>query len=286
MSTSVILGLLTMIGFGFLNGIQTKPTKKLGPTRTVLVRATFTVAFLLGILLFVLEETTFDIRMIFIALGISLLGYFALISFLKGLHVGEVGIIAPIGGTALVMTIIFSAVVFSESLSLWKYFSMAIILIGVILISVDFKTLSRLGSGGAVKGIKYAIIAAFVWGVVFALFKYPVDVLGPVLAALVIEIGNVIYSGTQIFMSKDRSLKLDKASVGWLFIGAFFGAVGFLAYNFGIRDNNVSLLAAFNSSAPLISVLYGYLVYKEKLKLQQYFAVAIIITGLILLNYL
>ncbi|MBU1111419.1 MAG: DMT family transporter, partial [Nanoarchaeota archaeon] len=56
-------------------------------------------------------------------------------------------------------------------------------------------------------------------------------------------------------------------------------------FNMGIQNYNVSIIAAIAFANPLIATLYGKIVYKEKLKLQQYFALAIIIAGIVSISY-
>ena len=70
----------------------------------------------------------------------------------------------------------------------------------------------------------------------------------------------------------------------YTFFTAFFGALGFMAYNFGIQMGNVSIVAAIGSANPLVAAIYGKLVYKEKLKNQQYIAIAVVILGIILMS--
>lgn len=163
--------------------------------------------------------------------------------------------------------------------------SIILILVGVILISLDFNDLKNSHLFKRSSGIPYALITCFLWGLVYFLFKIPVNVLGPILTSFILELGILLYSGIHISLSKSGYSLSNKKILLYVFLVAFFGAIGTLFFNLGIKNYNVSIVAALTFANPLVATLYGKIVYKEKLYLQQYMAIALMIIGVILISY-
>ncbi len=79
--------------------------------------------------------------------------------------------------------------------------------------------------------------------------------------------------------------KRKKSILKYIIIIALTGMFGTLFFNLGIKYSDVSLVAAITFASPLVSTLYGKFVYKEKLKPQQWAAIALILVGIITISY-
>ena len=284
-SMGIIFGLISMLGFGLGNGISQVSIKKIGTRRVIFFRSIFMSLILFIVLLFFLSETDFSPTYILITFVISLIGYIPLVTFYKALKIGKVGIISPIASSSVIFTILFSIIFFKESLSIAQLFSILLIMLGIILISINFKDIRNSHLFKTSSGVPFALITCVLWGLVFFLFKIPVNVLGPILTSFIVEFGNLIYSGTNLKISKIGFQLPDKRILTYIILLAICITVGTLFYNFGIRVSNVSIIAALYSSNPLVATLYGKFVYKEKLKIQQYFAILLILIGIVLISY-
>jgi len=286
LSTGIIFGLIAMIGFGLSNAMSQTPSRKIGSRRTILFRNIFVSILLLITLLFFLKDSSFDLKYILIAFSISFIGYIPLATFLKGLKVGKVGIVSPIANSSVIFTVILSIVFFNESLSPEQIASIILIVIGIILISLNFKDLKKSNLFKISSGIPYALTSCFLWGIVFFLFKIPVTVLGPILTSFIIEFGILIFNAISLKISKISFSIPEKKTLLHILIIAFFGTLGTLFFNLGIAVSDVSIVAAITFSSPLVAVLYGKFVYKEKLEIQQWIAIAVILVGVLAVSYL
>jgi len=287
--TGIIFAIIAMIGFGFSNAIAKVPNQEIGYKKTVFYRAIFINILLFIVLLFFLKETNFSLNFILITLGIAFIGYLPLITFYKSLEVGKVGVVSPIANSSVIFTVFFSIIFFGERLSLLQGISILVILLGIILMSVNFKELKKSHLFQMSSGVPYALITCFLWGLVFFLFKIPVNVIGPILTSFLIEFGILIYSTIHnLFTNKFRKgtfLVKNKKMIWYTFFVALFGAVGAIFFNMGIKNYSVSIVAAITFANPLIATLYSKIVYKEKLLLRQYLALIIIVLGVVMISY-
>ena len=280
----IILGIVSMLGYGLSNAISKVPAKRLGPIKTTFFRGFFLTILLLGILFFVIDELVISWWHIGFVILLSIGGYIPLLTFYKGLKLGKVGVITPIASSSVIITVILSLIFFKETLNRMQAIAIILIMLGIILISVDFKHFKRSDLFRLKSGIPYALITCVLWGIGFAFFKIPVMVIGPVLTAVILEGGITLWSGLHMKKTKQK-FRIKKSMLLHIILIAITGLFGTLCFNMGIMYSDVSVVAPIAFSAPLISALYGRVIYNEHLKSKQWLAMAIIILGVILISY-
>ncbi len=281
----IIFGLIAMLAYGLSGAIAKVPIKKLGAIRTIFFRNLFTSTMLLFIVLFFIETSTFSLTYILIAFVISFIGYIPFFTFFKAVKAGKIGVVMPIANSSVVFTVLFSILFYGESLSGIQLLSIILIIGGIMLVSVDFSDLKNSNLFNVSSGVPYALVTCFLWGLVYFLFKIPVDVLGPILSSFMIEFGSLFFSAIHLkVLKKGFGVPQVKYWI-YIFFVALTGAIGTLAYNFGIQVADVSIVAALTFANPLVAAVYARLVYKEKLGSLQYSAMGLILLGIILISY-
>jgi bacterial/archaeal transporter family protein len=285
-SLGIIFGLISMLGFGMGNAIAKVPIQKIGSIKTIFYRNAIISILLFFVLIFFGQAAVFSTKYILIAFLIAGIGYVPLLFFYKALNLGKIGIISPVANSSTIFTIIFSIIFFHESLSINQGLAIALIIFGVILISLNPRDLKNSHIFKISSGIPYALVTSILWGLVFFLWKIPVNVLGPILTVLIVEFGTMLCSATHIYVTKKDFKLPNKRMLKYLFFISLGGAIGGLAFNMGIQRANVSIVSPIAAAAPLIATLYGRVVFKEKLSKLQYLAIFIIILGITLVSYL
>lgn len=282
-SLGIIFGLISMLGFGLGNAISQIPVRKIGNKKTIFYKNMF-MSIVLIIILFFTRNANFSLIYILIAVGIGVLGYITILTFYQSLKIGKVGIVSPITSSSIIFTIIFSIIFFKESLTNIQFFSLFLIILGLITISIDFRDFKKSSLFDMSSGIIFALVTAFLWGLVLFLTKIPILILGPILTAVITEFIIFLSSSINIKISKESFFLKEKWLIKYLLIIAIFTVAGTLFFNLGINIANVSIVAALASSNPLVSTIYGRIVYKEKLKLFQYLGGILIVLGVIFVS--
>ncbi len=279
----IIFGIISMIGYGLSNGISKVPAKKLGPIKTAFFRGFFLTILLLIVLFFVMDEIVLSFWHIILVILLSITGYIPLLTFYKGMRLGKVGVISPIASSSVIITVVLALIFFNETLNSMQTIAIVLIMLGIIFISVDFKNFKSSDLFKLKSGVPYALVTCAIWGVLFFLIKIPILIIGPVLTALILEGGITILSG--VHMKKKReSFRIKKGLMLHIILLAVTGFFGVLAFNMGLMYSDVSLVAPIAFSAPLISALYGKVIYNERLKNKQWFAMLLIVAGIILIS--
>ncbi|MFA6089041.1 MAG: EamA family transporter [Candidatus Woesearchaeota archaeon] len=284
LSLVIIYALIAMMGYGIANAILKIPAKEISGMKGIFVRNSFVIPILFILLLFFSKTQTFSFKFIVITLCIGIIGYLPLFFFFKALHHGKVGVISPIAGSSVIFTLFFASVFFHESLTLIKWVAVLCVLIGVVLISVNFRDIKKSDLFSVSSGIPFALITCFLWGFMYFIYKYPVTWVGPVLTSLCIEIGVWLSSLVHIKISKESFSFPKKSIVFYIFVSGLFVVFASVFQNLALSLGQVSLVSAIIASSPIIATLFGRIVYKEKLTISQYVAIVISIFGLVLLS--
>ena len=284
-SLGIVFGIIAMLGLGFNAALAKFPVMRIGPRRTVFFRNMGTSLLLFISMLAFIHTSAFSPLFIFIAFLISFLGYIPLFTFYKALRLGKMGVIAPVSNSAVVFTVLFSVIFFMEQLTLIQVSSILLIIVGIILISVDFKDIRRSQLLKVSSGVPYALITCFLWGLVFFLFKIPVMVIGPIMTAFMVEFGGLIFSGAHMAVLKESFRIPDRRIMKYIVFVSLFGTAGTLFFNLGVQVADVSIVAALTFANPWIATVYGRIVDKDTLKPAQYLAIVLILVGIVIISY-
>ena len=281
----IIFGLLAMLGYGMSNAIAKVPARNLGTRNAIFFRGVFISLFLLTVFLLFSREAVLSITYVLIGFIISLIAYVGFSIFYQALKLGEVGVVSPIANSSVIITVLLSIVFFGEPIT-WIQFSLILLIItGIVLVSINFRNIRKSQLFKISSGVPFALITCLLWGLVFFLYKIPINILGPILTSFIIESGMMVFSGFDIKFSRTRFILPTRRNLIHVFFVALFGAAGTLFFSLGIDISNVSIVAPIAFANPLVSTIYGKFVYNEKLDTVQYLAIIIILIGIALISY-
>jgi len=135
-----------------------------------------------------------------------------------------------------------------------------------------------------------AIIIVFIWGISPVLFKYFIHKHTP--AYLVIFFQALVYllsSSIYIIISKRstfiQDLKQNVSYIPFLVIISFFSVyIANVLYIYGLENKgNVSIMSIIISLAPVITMIFAYIIFREKLQMNAYIGFFVIFIGLSLI---
>jgi len=285
MPTGIIFGLGALFCWGLCNSLAPAVIKKIGPIPTIFWRYLWEAIIFVPIFLYFFQTFNFNWLYILLTIIIAFVGYIPVVTFYQALKVGKIGVVAPVAQSSAVITVILSVLFFQETLSPLQIFAIALIILGVFIMSINFADFKSSAILDKNSGLIWALVTCLLWGVVFALFQIPINILGPILTAIVLEIATGIYALITLKL-KHQNLKFigDKKLLWITFLMGLFGAAAITLFNYGVQNYTVSLVVPVALANPLISIIYGRLVYKEHLAKQQILAASSIIAGIILIS--
>ena len=207
------------------------------------------------------------------------------ICYFKALSIGDVNKVVPIDKSSTVLTVLLAIVCFGEISNLvMKLSATAILAVGIIMM-IEKK---QGGKGTQRRSwMLYAVLAA-----VFAALTSILAKIG--ISGVESNLGTAIRTGVVLIMSwiivlargKQKQIKsLDKKEL--LFIGASGIATGasWLCYYFAIQNGDVSVVVPIDKLSIVVTVIFSYFVFKEKLSKKAFVGLCLMVIGTLLMVF-
>ena len=211
-----------------------------------------------------------------LATGASWLCYF------RALQLGDVNKAVPIDKSSTVLTILLAAIFLQEGVSLPKG-------IGIVLIAAGtFLMIEKKESSGETKS------AAWLWYALgSAVFASLTAILGKVgISGVESNLGTAIRTGVVLVMSwvmvfvtgKQEELKaIPRNELGFICLSGLATGGSWLCYYKALQDGPASVVVPIDKLSILVTVLFSYLVFHEKLTAKSGLGLAGIVAGTLLM---
>ena len=207
------------------------------------------------------------------------------ICYFKALSVGDINKVVPIDKSSTVLTVLLAIICFGETSNLvMKLIATAILAVGIFLM-VEKK--QREEKQGSKMWMLYAVLAA-----VFAALTSILAKMG--ISGVESNLGTAIRTGVVLIMAwvivfargKQAQLKsIDKKEL--LFIGLSGIATGasWLCYYYAIQNGDVSVVVPIDKLSIIVTVIFSYFVFKEKLSKKALAGFCLMIVGTLLMVF-
>ena len=211
-----------------------------------------------------------------LATGASWLCYF------KALQLGDVNKVVPIDKSSTVLTIVLAAIFLQEGVNLPKGIGVALIAAGTFLM------IEKKQSSGEAKS------AAWLWYALgSAVFASLTAILGKIgISGVESNLGTAIRTGVVLVMSwvmvlvtgkKDGLKAIPKNELGFILLSGLATGGSWLCYYKALQDGPASVVVPIDKLSILVTVLFSYLVFHEKLTKKSALGLAGIVAGTLLM---
>ena len=208
-----------------------------------------------------------------IATGASWICYF------KALSVGDVNKVVPVDKSSTVLTVLLAIVLFSETNHI------AVKLVGTVLLAVGIFLMIEKKKADAkqtkVFWLPYAIGSAVFAALTSILAKVGIEGVESNLATA-IRTGVVLVMAWLIVLikGKQKQLKsLDKKELGFIALSGLATGGSWLCYYYAIQNGVVSVVVPIDKMSVVVTVVFSYFVFKEKLSRKAIIGLALMVIG-------
>ena len=214
-----------------------------------------------------------------LTIAICVFNIFGLLFFLRGIQKAPVSIVVPVSALK-VFTILTAVFVVGE---VWKMpYLYAFVLSTGGLLFLYLEGSSQASSKEQKTGVLYGLASSFFWGSSYALYTYPIQWWGPLGFSFVIETTAMLFG--LVLIIKDGLLsslhKYIKAThIQTYIVQGILLVAGGLAINISYQYLPIMVINILIISSQLLSVLLGFMFFKERLSLKQWFGLILIIAS-------
>ncbi len=208
------------------------------------------------------------------ATGASWLCYF------KALQIGDINKVVPIDKSSTVITILLAAILLKENVTLSKGFGVVLIAFGTFFMieKKDIKTGNAPSSKGWI---------LFAFG--SAVFASLTAILGKIgISGVESNLGTALRTGVVLFFSwgmvfvsgKQREIiHIPKKELFFICLSGIATGMAWLCYYKALQDGMASVVVPVDKLSILVTVLFSYIVFHERLSKRSLFGLAGIVAG-------
>ena len=279
--TSVLFGLAFAVGIGIADVISAVLTRSIGVLRTVFLLQFFGVV---GLGIFGVSTGQMEgLEPKYWAwlAGMTALVAFFYLGFFKALQVGPIALVGPIVAAHSVLVVLLAMVFLGETISRWQAVAIVVTVTGVALASVNLRAFR---SGTAVLGLGVVLaivvcIAAGFWQFALAALSRELGWFVPVFLTRLFMVGILLPA---VIVRRDwpwRGMNL-RLTVSIVLV-AVVETGALLAFTRGSEIGIVSIVAAASTAYPVIPVIGGIVLFRERLSPIQFAGLFIVVLGLL-----
>ena len=207
------------------------------------------------------------------------------ICYFKALSVGDINKVVPIDKSSTVLTVLLAIICFGETSNLvMKLIATAILAIGIFLMMEKKKREEKQESK---TWMLYAVLAA-----VFAALTSILAKMG--ISGVESNLGTAIRTGVVLIMAwiivfsrgKQKQLKtIDKKELFFIGLSGIATGASWLCYYYAIQRGDVSVVVPIDKLSIIVTVIFSYFVFKEKLSKKAFAGLCLMVVGTLLMVF-
>lgn len=205
--------------------------------------------------------------------------------YFKALQIGDINKVVPVDKSSTVLTILLAVLFLHESLTLTKGAGIVLIAVGTYLM------IEKKQSAGAQKsGSAWLLYAAG-----SAVFASLTSILGKIgISGVESNLGTAIRTGVVLVMSwmmvfvtgkREKLKEIPKNELGFICLSGLATGGSWLCYYKALQEGPASVVAPIDKLSILVTILFSYLVFHEKLTKKAGLGLAILVGGTLLMLF-
>lgn len=205
------------------------------------------------------------------------------ICYFRALSMGDVNKVVPVDKSSTVLSVLLAIIIFGETNNLTAKLTGTVLLGIGILLMVEHKQSEQHDSSS--KWILYAALGAVFAALTSILAKVGID-------GVESNLGTAIRTGVVLIMSwgivfmKGKQHQVSKVSRREMLFIALSGiatGASWLCYYYAIQNGIVSVVVPIDKMSILVTVLFSYIVFKEKLSLRAAIGLGFMLIGTVIM---
>ena len=207
------------------------------------------------------------------------------ICYFKALSIGDINKVVPIDKSSTILTVLLAIICFGETSNLAvKLIATAILAAGIFLMVEKKK------SDGQATGHSWMIYA-----VLSAVFAALTSILAKIgISGVESNLGTAIRTGVVLVMAwvivfvrgKQKQLtSLDKKELLFVSLSGIATGASWLCYYYAIGHGLVSVVVPIDKLSIIVTILFSYFVFKEKLSKKAFLGLCLMVAGTLLMAF-
>ena len=251
---------------------------------------TVVVVIFAWLMVFITDSFTFQVNtrsLVFLTLsgittGASWLCYF------KALKIGDISKVVPIDKSSTILTMMLAFILLGEGLTIPKFICMILIATGTFMMTVKRQQKSEQTDAAPNKSwVIYALLAAVFASLTAILGKIGITDIDATFGTAIRTIVVLFVAWVIVFMQgEQRNIKkIDRKSGLFLVLSGLATGACWLFFYSALQLGPASVVVPIDKLSIVITIVFGVIMFKEKLKIKSVAGLALIVIGTIWLIF-
>lgn len=283
----MIYGLIAAVGWGFADFFGALSGRRIGSLPAVVVGQLLSAVIVTGVLVVAGQGLGALSGVVLLVVLNGIVAMAAYATHYHALQLGPVAVVSPIGAGYAVVGVLLAIVILGERPSPLALGGMVVTVVGTMLVSTDLPAL-RTRIHERAPGLWWSVGSAVGFGVAGFILGWIVQDTEDWVAALWSSRFAMLVAFVPLVVARRRELdRLREAATLGVIFGLLAGAadiLGVATYSIGAERGDVSIVLASSAVFPLIAVVASFVWLHERLVVNQYAGVGLVVVGLALLG--
>jgi len=276
----IMFGIFSMFGFGVANYLLSIASRSIGALRAAFWYELLAALLLAILALFLFSGTGINTTTVCEILLASLLSATAVLSFSKGVRIGNVEAVTTVSCAYGAVAAVLGFVLLDEKLAPLQMLCIGLIVVGTIVVS--FRPRTKGARGRNALGIEYALLAMACWGGWSVLIGLLVKEMGWFTAALLTTVSTPVFLLAYAVLAGE-GMAIKRRSLPLIAALAAISAATLIAFNLGLTYSYVDIVTPIAAASPAVTIVLALAFLKDRLSLNQKAGIALIIVSLVAL---
>lgn len=216
-----------------------------------------------------------------VATGASWLCYF------KALQLGDVNRVVPIDKSSTILTIILAFIFFKGEINVLRLVCVVLIAIGtyMMITKKEISQEEQNKASGSHGWLFYAVLSAVFASFTSILGKVGIEGINSNLGTAIRTIVVLIMAWIVVFATgKQHTIKhIEKNEFGFICLSGLATGGSWLCYYKALQDGLASVVVPIDKLSIVVSIVFSYFVFKEKLTIKSFTGLVLIIAGTLIM---
>jgi len=212
-----------------------------------------------------------------LATGASWLCYF------KALQQGDINKVVPIDKSSTILTIVLAFLILKEKITIWKFAGIIGIAAGTFLM---IQKKEMVGNKKEEKSwFIYAILSAIFASLTSILGKIGIFGIDSNLGTAIRTVVVLVMAWIVVFVTKKEKIrnKIERKELIFLILSGFATGASWLCYYRALQTGPASVIVPIDKLSILVSIVFSYIVFGEKLSGKAFGGLILIVTGTLMM---
>ena len=218
-----------------------------------------------------------------LAIALALTGVGGVLMLYRGLALGPIAVVSPIGAAYVAVAVLLVVIVLGERLETGQAVAIAVTFVGIVLTATDGRTVAT-AIRRPLPGVWFALLAMASLGGWAAIMAYGTRTQDGLALVLLQRICSAAIVLALMLIRREGLGPVGRVPWGLVLATGTFDTLANVLFVLGVQGGSASVVATASGAYPIVTAMLAIVLLGERLAWNQYLGVLVLLAGLVALG--